>query len=109
VSGTIAGRWYSGWGGQLDFMRGVHASEDGQGFMVLRSTLKDGGSRIKLSLSPGSAVTTGMDVVDKIVTEYGVAELRARSLSERVRAMIAIAAPEHRDELRFQAHGAGLI
>ncbi len=109
VSGTIAGRWYSGSGGQLDFMRGVHACPDGQGFTVLRSTLKDGSSRIKLSLSPLSAVTIGIDLVDKIVTEHGVAELKGRSLSERARALIAIAAPEHREKLRFQAHQAKLL
>ncbi|MGO9903702.1 MAG: acetyl-CoA hydrolase/transferase family protein [Solirubrobacteraceae bacterium] len=109
VSGTVGGRWYSGPGGQLDFMRGVHASPDGQGFMVLRSTLKTGSSRIKLSLSPLSAVTTGIDLVDKIVTEHGVAELAGRSLSERAHAMIAIAAPEHREKLRFQAHQAELL
>jgi acyl-CoA hydrolase len=109
VSGTVGGRWYSGAGGQLDFMRGVHAAPGGQGFMVLRSTLKDGSSRIKLSLSPLSAVTTGIDLADKIVTEHGVAELEGRSLSERARSMIAIAAPEHREKLRFEAHQAALL
>ena len=59
VSGTITDDWYSGSGGQLDFMRGVHAAPDGQGFMLLHATLSDGSSRIKLSLSPSSAVTTG--------------------------------------------------
>jgi hypothetical protein len=83
VSGTMNGRWYSGSGGQLDFMRGVHAAPDGQGFMLLHSTLNDGSSRIKLSLSPRSAVTTGIDLVDKVVSERGVAELAGRSLSER--------------------------
>ncbi len=109
VSGTINGRWYSGSGGQLDFMRGVHAAPGGQGFMLLHSTLSDGSSRIKLSLSPRSAVTTGIDLVDKVVTEHGVAELAGRSLSERAHALIAIAAPEHRAGLRFQARRAGLL
>jgi acyl-CoA hydrolase len=77
--------------------------------MVLRSTLKDGSSRIKLSLAPGSAVTTGVHFVDKIVTEYGVAELDGRSLSERAAALIAIAAPQHRDELTFEARNARLL
>jgi acyl-CoA hydrolase len=109
ASATIGGRWYSGSGGQLDFMRGVHLAPDGQGFMVLRSKLKDGSSRIKPTLAAFSAVTTGVHFVDKVVTEYGVAELHGRSLSERARNLIGVAAPEHRDELRFAARRARLI
>ncbi len=109
VSATVGGRWYSGTGGQFDFIRGVHSSADGQSFMVLRSTLQDGSSRIKLSLSPLSAVTTPLEFVDKVVSEHGVAELEGRSLPERARAMIAIAAPVHRETLSFQAHRAGLL
>jgi acyl-CoA hydrolase len=109
ASATVAGRWYSGSGGQLDFMRGVHLADDGQGFMVMRSRLKDGSSRIKASLAPGSAVTTGVHFIDKVVTEYGVAELDGRSLSERAWALISIAAPEHRDELAHQAREANLL
>jgi acyl-CoA hydrolase len=109
ASATVAGRWYSGSGGQLDFMRGVHMSSDGRGFVVLRSTLKDGSSRIKAALAPGSAVTTGIHFVDMVVTEHGVAELAGRSLSERARALIAIAAPEHRDELTLAARAQGLL
>ena len=77
--------------------------------MVMRSRLKDGSSRIKTSLAPGSAVTTGVHFVDKVVTEYGVAELDGRSLSERAWALIAIAAPEHRDELAHEARKANLL
>jgi acyl-CoA hydrolase len=109
ASATVSGRWYSGSGGQLDFMRGVHMAEDGTGFMVLRSTLRDGSSRIKPTLAPFSAVTTGVHFVDKVVTEFGVAELADRSLAERARALIAIAAPEHRDELTFQARAHHLL
>ena len=89
-------------------MRGVHLAEDGQGFMVMRSRLKDSSSRIKASLAPGSAVTTGVHFIDKVVTEYGVAELDGRSLSERAWALISIAAPEHRDELAHEARKANL-
>jgi acyl-CoA hydrolase len=109
ASATVGGCWYSGSGGQLEFMRGVHLAPDGQGFMVLRSTLRDGSSRIKPTLTPFSAVTTGVHFVDKVVTEHGIAELDGRSLSERARALIGIAAPEHRDELTFEAARIGIL
>jgi acyl-CoA hydrolase len=54
-------------------------------------------------------VTTGVHFVDKVVTEYGVAELHGRSLSERARNLIGVAAPEHRDRLRFDARRARLL
>jgi acyl-CoA hydrolase len=109
ASATVGGKWYSGSGGQLDFMRGVHMAADGQGFMVLRSTLKNGASRIKPTLTPGSAVTTGIHFVDKVVTEHGVAELEGASLEQRARRLVAIAAPEHREELERAAREQGLI
>ncbi len=108
ASATVGGRWFSGSGGQLDFMRGVHRTHDGQGFIVMRSRLKDGSSRIRGTLSPGSAVTTGIHFVDQVVTEYGVAELRDRSLGERARALIGVAAPEHREALAREAQERGL-
>jgi acyl-CoA hydrolase len=77
--------------------------------MVLRSKLKDGSSRIKPTLAPFSAVTTGVHFIDKVVTEYGVAELHGRSLSERARNLIGVAAPEHREQLRFEARCAHLL
>jgi acyl-CoA hydrolase len=54
-------------------------------------------------------VATLKNTVDHVVTEYGVASLRGRSLAERARELIAIAHPDHRDELRFDAHRAGLL
>ncbi|MFH8555866.1 acetyl-CoA hydrolase/transferase C-terminal domain-containing protein [Streptomyces celluloflavus] len=54
-------------------------------------------------------VTTLKNTVDNIVTEYGVAALRGKSLRERARALIAIAHPDHRDRLRHDAHKAGLL
>jgi acyl-CoA hydrolase len=71
--------------------------------MVLPSKLKDGSSRIKPTLAPFSAVTTGVHFIDHVVTEFGVASLADRSLSERAKALIRIAAPEHRDALTFAA------
>lgn len=104
ASETVAGRYWSSSGGQADFARGAMASEGGLAFVVLPSTAKDGTvSRIRGTLTPGSVVTTGKNTVDHIVTEYGVAEMRGRSVCERARSLIAIAAPEYRDELARQA------
>ncbi len=60
-------------------------------------------SRIRATLTPGSMVTTLKNTVDHVVTEHGIAELRGRSISERARALIEIAAPQFRDELAAQA------
>jgi acyl-CoA hydrolase len=110
ASETVAGRWWSGSGGQADFARGAMYSEGGQGFIVLPSTARGGTiSRIVPQLSPGSAVTTLKNTVDKVVTEHGVAELRGRSIRERARALIAVAAPEHRDGLHRAADDLGYL
>jgi acyl-CoA hydrolase len=104
ASETIGGRYYSGSGGQVDFARGAMYSEGGQGFVVLRSTARDGTvSRIVPTLAPGDVVTTMKNTVDKVVTEFGVAELRGRSIRERAKALIAIAHPAFRDELTAAA------
>jgi acyl-CoA hydrolase len=99
ASETIDGRYYSSSGGQNDFARGAAYSRGGQGFVVLHSTTSSGVSRIVPQLAPGDAVTTPKNTVDKVVTEYGVAELRGRSIRERTEALIAIAHPDHRDRL----------
>jgi acyl-CoA hydrolase len=79
-------------------------AERGRGFVVLRSTAKGGEiSKIVPRLSRGSVVTTLKNTVDHVVTEFGVAELRGRSIRERVAALIAIAHPDHRDWLRAKA------
>lgn len=110
ASETVAGRYYSSTGGQADFARGVRFSKYGKGFITMSSTVKNGEmSRIKLALSPGSVVTTNKNDVDHIVTEYGVAEMFGRPLSERAEQLIAIAHPDFRDELRFEAKKMGLI
>jgi acyl-CoA hydrolase len=104
ASETVAGRYYSSSGGQYDFSRGAMYSEGGQGFIVLQSTTRDGSmSKIKPQLSPGSVVTTSKNTVDKIVTEYGVAEMRGRTLRQRTEALISIADPRFRDELTQEA------
>ncbi len=66
-------------------------------------------SRIVPQLQPGAVVTTLKNTVDKVVTEYGVAELRGRSFHDRARALIDIAHPAHRDELERSARGLGFL
>lgn len=103
ASETVAGRYYSGTGGQADFARGAMYSPGGRAFVVLHSTTRDGRSRIRPILTPGSVVTTLKNTVDHVVTEYGVADLRGRTMAERARALIGVAHPEHRDDLEREA------
>jgi acyl-CoA hydrolase len=108
ASETVAGSYYSSSGGQADFARGAMYSKGGQGFVVLHSTARDGAiSKILPQLGTGDVVTTLKNTVDKVVTEWGVAELRGRSIRERARALIAIAHPDHRDRLAFDARRLG--
>lgn len=103
ASETIHGSYYSSSGGQNDFARGAMYSPGGQGFVVLHSVTSTGESRILPRLAPGDVVTTPKNTVDKIVTEWGVAELRSASVRERTRRLIDIAHPDHRDELLAHA------
>ena len=110
ASETIGGHYYSSSGGQADFARGAMYSDGGQGFVVLHSTTGDGSiSKISPTLAPGDVVTTIKNTVDKVVTEWGVAELRGRSIRERATALIAIAHPDHRHHLRHCAHRLGYL
>ena len=110
ASETVAGEYYSSSGGQADFARGAMYSTNGQGFIVLHSTARDGTvSRIRPRLSPGSAVTTLKNTVDKVVTEHGVAELRGRSVRQRTRNLIAVADPAFRDVLTDEATAMGYL
>ncbi|MCI6157745.1 MAG: butyryl-CoA:acetate CoA-transferase [Peptoniphilaceae bacterium] len=107
-------RQYSGTGGQLDFVRGATASKGGQSYLTLPSTYRDKKtgevhSRIRLMLTPGAAVTTPRADVQYICTEYGIADLRNATIHERVQRMIAIAAPEFREQLAFEAKTNGLL
>ena len=99
ASESLGSDYWSSSGGQPDFARGAVLSEGGQAFIVLHSTTGDGSaSRIVPRLHPGAAVTTFKNIVDNVVTEYGVAELRGSSIAERTRRLIAIAHPDFRDE-----------
>jgi acyl-CoA hydrolase len=104
ASETIGGQYWSSSGGQADFARGAAYSERGQSFIVLRSTAKHGAvSRIVPQLAAGDVVTNLKNTVDRVVTEFGVAELRGRTIRERARALIAIAHPSFRDDLERAA------
>jgi acyl-CoA hydrolase len=110
ASETVAGSYYSSSGGQADFARGAMYSDGGQGFVVLHSTAKNGSiSKIVPQLAAGDVVTTLKNTVDKVVTEWGVAELRGRSIRARAAALIAIAHPDHRDSLMVSAHHLGFL
>jgi acyl-CoA hydrolase len=109
ASETIGGRYYSSSGGQADFARGAMYSVGGQGFVVLHATTSNGTSKISPTLAAGDVVTTVKNTVDKVVTEWGVAELRGRSVRERATALIAIAEPVHRDRLRHEATRLGFL
>ena len=106
ASETVAGRYWSSSGGQADFARGAMYSPRGIAFVVLPATAQNGAiSRIRATLTPGSMVTTLKNTVDHVVTEYGVADMRGRSISERAAALIRIAHPRFRDELTAEAQG----
>lgn len=109
ASETIAGRYWSSSGGQSDFARGAMYSEGGQAFVVLHSQTRKGRSRVRSQLTPGSVVTTLKNTVDHVVTEFGLVELRGKSLSERARLLISIAHPDHRETLEREAHELGLL
>jgi acyl-CoA hydrolase len=108
ASETMAGRYWSSSGGQADFARGAMYSEGGKAFIALHSTTRDGTSRIRARLTEGAVVTTLKNTVDHVVTEWGMAELRGRSLAERARALIAIAHPDHRDTLAAESRAGAL-
>ena len=95
---------YSGTGGQTDFVRAANRSAGGKSFIVVPSTAKEGRiSRIVATLEPGTLVTTSKNDVNYVVTEYGVAQLRGKTMRERARALISIAHPDFRGDLQQQA------
>ena len=107
---SIGTRHLSGTGGQVDFVRGACQSKGGKSFIAFTSTAKNGTvSKIRPTLTPGAVVTTSKNDVDYIVTEYGIAQLRGLPLSKRVTNLIAIAHPDFRDELTFEAKKRGMM
>jgi acetyl-CoA hydrolase len=101
---SIGPKLYSGVGGQLDFVYGASRSKDGVPVIALPATAKNGQiSRIAPLLKHGAGVVTTRNHVRYIVTEYGVADLYGKTIRQRAQALINIAAPEFRDELKHAA------
>jgi len=99
-SDSIGTYFYSGIGGQVDFLRGASRSNGGKPIIALSSTAKGGTiSRITPMLAPGAGVVTSRGLIRYVVTEYGVAYLHGKSIRERAQALIEIAHPKFREEL----------
>jgi len=99
-SDSIGNQFYSGIGGQVDFLRGASRSKGGKPIIAISSTAKQGTiSRIVPMLSPGAGVVTSRGLVRYVVTEHGVAYLHGKSIRERAKALIEIADPKFKDEL----------
>jgi len=104
VADSIGTRFYSGVGGQMDFVRGASLAPEGRAIIALPSTASNGTiSRITPFLREGAGVVTTRAHARTIVTEWGVAELHGRSITERARALIEIAHPDFRDGLEHAA------
>jgi len=101
---SIGPRIYSGIGGQMDFIRGASQSEGGKPIIALPSSTNKGESKIVSFLKEAAGVVTTRAHVHYVVTEYGIADLYAKGLKERAKAMIAIAHPDHREMLDRYAH-----
>lgn len=103
---TAGGRQYSGTGGQLEWVIGAQWSPGGKSIIALRSAYRDKTGTLRSKILPqlarGSVVTTPRTWVQYVVTEYGVADLKYKSNLERAKALIAIAHPDFREELRRQ-------
>ena len=105
-------RHLTGTGGQLQFVRGSYASNGGKSFMCLSSTYDKKGSRksrIVVNLTPGNIVTTPRSDIMFVVTEYGMVNLKGKSVTERAKALISIAHPEFREGLEREAYDNKLI
>jgi acyl-CoA hydrolase len=99
-SDSIGTYFYSGIGGQVDFLRGSSRSKGGKPIIALSSTAKKGTiSRISPMLAPGAGVVTSRGLIRYVVTEFGVAYLHGKSIRERAKALIEVAHPKFRDEL----------
>jgi 4-hydroxybutyrate CoA-transferase len=105
VADSIGSKPFSGVGGQLDFLRGAEQAKNGKPIIALPSTAKNGTlSRICAVLKPGTPVTTTRQDVHYVVTEYGIAYLFGKTIRQRGEALIAIAHPAFREELRKEFH-----
>ena len=109
-SQSIGYKHFSGTGGQLDTHRGAQLSPGGRGIIALRSTAKNGEiSTLVPYLSPGAEVTVPSQDVDTIVTEFGVADLKGLCVRDRALALIKIAHPNHREQIKEEVMRLGII
>jgi 4-hydroxybutyrate CoA-transferase len=107
---SIGYSFYSGIGGQVDFVRGAARSKGGKPIIALRSTaLNDAASRIVPHLKEGAGVVTSRGDVHYVVTEFGMAYLHGKSVRERCQSLIQIAHPKFREALEKHAHEHNLI
>lgn len=106
---SIGPRIYSGSGGQLDFIIGATYSKGGLPIIAMPSTTKGGASKIVPMLTQGSGVVTPRTLVQWVITEHGRVNLHGRSIHERAKLLISIAAPEHRETLERQAKECGIL
>lgn len=107
---SLDGKFYSGVGGQADFMRGAALAHGGKAILALPSTSGDGkSSRIVPRLSPGAGVTLHRGDVHYVVTEYGIAYLHGKNIRERAMDLIAIAHPDFRAWLVEEARNLSLV
>ncbi|MGL4791959.1 MAG: acetyl-CoA hydrolase/transferase family protein [Anaerotignaceae bacterium] len=103
VSECVGLKQFSGVGGQVDFVRGATMSKGGRAIIAMPSTASGGKiSRITPFLEKGAAVTTSRNDVNYIVTEYGIAQLKGKTLKDRAKALIEIAHPDFREELKVE-------
>ncbi len=111
VADTVAGRQFSGIGGHEDFTAPSGIELEDRSLICLSSTVSPGGgpaiSRLVAAHPEGTIITTPRHQLDVVITEYGVAELRAKTVRERARALASIAHPDHRDELLAAAETMG--
>lgn len=96
---SIGTRIYSGIGGQHDFVYGASRSRGGQSFLAMLSTSGKGHNKIKPVLTSGAGVVTTRFQTNYVVTEHGIADLRGRTLAERAKLLVGLAAPQFREEL----------
>ncbi|GAF13584.1 4-hydroxybutyrate coenzyme A transferase [Bacillus sp. JCM 19045] len=107
---TVSGSYYSSTGGQADFGIGARMNKEAKGIICLHASAKGGAiSKIVPKLSAGAVVTTSKNDVDYVVTEFGVAKLRGKTVHERAKALIAIAHPDFREQLEEDARSAALL
>ena len=105
-------RHISGSGGQLQFVRAAYASNGGKSFICMSSTYErndERRSRVAVDLTPGNIVTVPRSDMMYVVTEFGLVNLKGKSVPERARAMISVAHPDYRDDLSREARAKGLL